>query len=64
MQVQMIKDNYDIIHNPKVKAKYPKLFEEVLNHDKVSRSSWYDLSEEAGIEYNIYLKDNDIGYVG
>ena len=61
--VQMINDNYDIIHNPKVKKKYPTLYGEVVEHDKVSTSSWYKLSNVAFNEYQDYTKDNSIGYV-
>ena len=39
--VQMVNDNYDVIHNPKVKEKYPTLYKEVVEHDRVSTSSWY-----------------------
>ncbi len=62
--VQMVRDNYDIIHNPKVKEKYPELYKEVCEHDKLSGSSWYDLSEAAHDEYEKYIRDIDIGYVG
>lgn len=36
---QITRDNYDILHNPEVKKKYPKLYTEVLEHDKISTSS-------------------------
>lgn len=61
--VQMVNDNYDIIHNPKVKTKYPTLYQEVIDHDKISMSSWYDLSEQAHKEYVEYINDKSIGYV-
>lgn len=61
--VQMVNDNYDIIHNSEVKEKYPLLYKEVINHDKVSTSSWYDLSAEAYKEYCQYINDNDIEYL-
>lgn len=61
--VRMLSDNYDITHNLKVRELYPKLFSEVLEHDKVSRSSWYDLSDEAYAEYEEYIDNEDIGYV-
>ena len=60
--VQIVNDNYDIIHNPKVKQKYLLLYKEVISHDKVSMSSWYDLSDKAYKEYCQYINDNDIGY--
>ena len=62
--IQMVNDNYDIIHNPKVKEKYPTLYQEVIEHDKVSKSSWYDLSEGAYLEHQVYIHDEEIGYVG
>lgn len=61
--VQMITDNYDILHNKKVKEKYPILYGEVLKHDRISSSSWYDLSYSAYKEYLKYRDDKDIGYV-
>ena len=60
----MVRDNYDVIHNPKVREKYPELYNEVCEHDKLSKSSWYDLSEVAHDEYEKYIRDIDIGYVG
>ena len=61
--VQMVNDNYDIIHNPKVKEKYPELYQEVIEHDKISSSSWYNLTDEAYKEYQEYAQDESIGYV-
>lgn len=61
--VQMIKDNYDIKHNPKVKEKYPFLYAEVVRHDEDSFSSWYNLSDKAYWEYLDYMDDRSIGYV-
>ena len=55
--VQMVNDNYDVIHNPKVKEKYPLLYKEVVEHDKVSTSSWYELSDAAYKEYQEYIND-------
>jgi hypothetical protein len=60
--VQMIKDHYDIINNPKVKTRYPVLHEEVITQDKASHSSWYSLSAKAFSEYKLYVDDRDIGY--
>lgn len=59
-QVQLVYDNYDILHNPKVKEKYPKLYEEVINNDRISNSSWCDLTEEAYKEYLLYSEDMEI----
>jgi hypothetical protein len=56
----MIDDNYDIIHNPKIKEKYPLLYKEVVEHDKLVTSSWYDLSELASKEYEQYIVDSEI----
>ena len=61
--VQIARDNYDITHNTKVKEKYPALYKEVLEHDKISTSSWYDLTPNAYAEFQIYIKDESIGYV-
>lgn len=62
--VQMVNDNYDVIHNPKVKEKYPTLYKEVVEHDRVSTSSWYELSDTAYKEYQKYINDKSIGYIG
>lgn len=61
--VQMVNDNYDVIHNPKVKEKYPTLYKEVVEHDRVSTSSWYELSDTAYKEYQEYINDKSIGYI-
>ncbi len=61
--VQMINDNYDIIHNPKVKELYPMLYKEVVEHDKNVLSSWYELSDEAYKEYKLYCDNKEICYV-
>ena len=61
--VQMVHDNYDIKHNPKVREKYPLLYAEVLEHDKLVSSSWYNLSMKAYWEWLEYVDDKEIGYV-
>ena len=61
--VQMIHDNYDIKHNQKVREKYPLLYAEVVEHDKLVFSVWYNLSMKAYCEYLEYMDDKDIGYV-
>ena len=61
--VQMVSDNYDIKQNPKVRERYPQLYEEVIKHDRLSSSSWYNLSETAYKEYLSYREDEEIGYV-
>jgi len=52
--VQII-DN-DCIHDY-AKEKYPTLYAEVREHDGRSSSSWYDLSEEAFKEYEVYHQE-------
>lgn len=37
--------------------KYPNLYTEVMKHDRVSNSSWYDLTEKAFEEYKIYFEE-------
>lgn len=61
--IQLAHDNYDIKQNSKVREKYPLLYQEVLEHDKVSTSSWYSISERAFKEYIKYYNDTQIGYV-
>ena len=46
-----------------MRKKYPKLYEEVLKHDKLVTSSWYDLTERAFKEYQRYCKDETIPYL-
>ena len=60
--VQITHDNYDILHNPRVKKLYPNLYKEVFEHDKISNSSWYELSSEAYEEYERYKNNCAIGY--
>lgn len=50
-RVQMINDNYNIIHDLTVRERYPNLFKEVCEHDRISTSSWYSLSDKAYEEY-------------
>lgn len=61
--IQIAKDNYDILHNHFVKEKYPLLYEEIKSHDKISTSSWYDLTAGAYAEYKEYIKDKSIPYI-
>ena len=61
-QIQMVQDNYDILHNPYVRLKYPNLYREVKEHDRISTSSWYDLNTDAYNEYLLYIDDASIGY--
>lgn len=60
MCVQMINDNYRIIHSEVAKQRYPKLYDEVVEHDRLVSSSWYDLSDEAYEEYNQWVEDSDV----
>lgn len=55
-RVQMINDNYDIINDLTVKEKYPTLFREVREHDRITTSSWYSLSDKAYEEYQGWCK--------
>lgn len=55
-RVQMINDNYDIIHDLTVREKYPTLFREVREHNRISTSSWYSLSDKAYEEYQVWCK--------
>ena len=43
----------DDIHDY-AKDHYPNLYKEVLAHDKVTSSSWYELSEAAYNEYKLF----------
>ena len=43
----------DDIHDY-AKKRYPNLYKEVLDHDKISKSSWYELSEVAYNEYKLF----------
>lgn len=54
-RVQMIND-YDIIHDLTVREKYPTLFREVCEHNRISASSWYSLSDKAYEEYQVWCK--------
>jgi hypothetical protein len=59
--VQII-DNYTI---KSYKPEYPKFYEEVLAHDKISSSSWYELSDEAYEEYLAYDHElHDFYFIG
>lgn len=62
-RVQMVFDNYDIKQNPDVVKKYPLLYKEVQEHDRISTSSWYTLSDSAYTEYLAYFSDHTIGYI-
>jgi hypothetical protein len=63
--VQII-NNYAITNksSEEIKLAYPNLFKEVLEHDKITSSSWYDLSDAAFAEYDrfrrIGLRSKDI----
>ena len=63
--VQII-DNYSITNKYpyEIKIAYPNLFKEVLKHDKITSSSWYDLSDAAFAEYDRFrrvgLRSKDI----
>ena len=59
-QVQIVSDNYDILKNPNVKTLYPNLYKEIYEHDKLTNSSWYDLSQIAYQEYQSYKCNRNI----
>lgn len=63
-KVQIAVDNYDILHNPKVKKKYPLLYAAISEHDKHYVSSWYALTWEEFQEFEAYRYDTSIGYYG
>jgi hypothetical protein len=52
--------NVQIIRNglvrDRAKTRYPHLYEEVTERDKVSGSSWYDLSPEAYEEFRKFCR--------
>lgn len=62
-KVRIINNNYDIIHNPRVKAKYPALHKAVVCHDRVCKSTIYTLGRKAYEEYLKYCVDHQVGYV-
>jgi hypothetical protein len=57
---QVIKKSVQIVRNNRVKdhaeKRYPHLYSEVLDHDKYSSSSWYNLSPEAYDEYKRFRR--------
>ena len=55
--IQMISLNYDILRDDAAPKLYPHLFAEVSAHDHYTRSSWYDLSNEAYAEYEKYIEN-------
>lgn len=57
--VQMLDDNWIIKNNPQLRFFYPRLYKEIVEHDRVSHSSWYDLSEKAYEEYRNYLEEGE-----
>ena len=57
------RDDYDITRNPKVRDKYPTLYQEVLEHDKNNTSSWYHLTPKAYDEWCAYVDDQTIDYM-
>lgn len=57
IHIPIIQNDYDIIHNPDVKTKYPNLYQEVADHDKAAASSWYDPSAITFLKYNQHIED-------
>lgn len=58
--VQMIDANYYIKNDREAPTRYRKLYNAVVRHDKVSSSSWYDLTEDEYIEYEDYMNSHDM----
>jgi hypothetical protein len=54
--VQII-DNYSLFWKSEFKNRYPRLSQEVKEHDRITSSSWYHLSDEAFSECMEYFKD-------
>lgn len=61
--VHMVKDSYDIKNNPRVRLRYPTLYEEVVNQDMATKAPLYELSTRAYCEYKRYVDDRDIDYI-
>jgi hypothetical protein len=61
--VQII-DNYSIMNKNylKVKDRFPDLYKEVLDHDKTTPSSWYELSDKAFFQYTSYWRESNDFY--
>jgi hypothetical protein len=51
--VQIIRN--DMVHDHTEK-RYPHLYDEVMKHDRISGSSWYDLTPEAYEEYRRFCR--------
>ena len=60
--VRMLHDGFDIIRNPKVKEKYPALYDTVVQHDRAKTKPYYNLTAQAHKEYLAYQQDYSIGY--
>lgn len=62
--VQLMFDDYDILHNPEVRKKYPILYAEVAKSCEQKLDSSYFLSHKAYEEYLQYINDINIEYIG
>ena len=60
--VQLINDDFDIAHNPKVQEKYPALYDTVIKHNRASIRKHYNLTAQAHRELLAYQQDYSIGY--
>jgi hypothetical protein len=60
--VQLLTDNYDILNNPKVKEKYPVLYNAIANQTP-DRNSYYNFTQEEYEQWCTYREDQTIGYV-
>lgn len=60
--VRMPHDSFDIIRNPRVREKYPALYDTVVQHNRAKVKSIYNLTAQAYKEYLSYQQDYSIGY--
>lgn len=61
-EVLIAKDRYDILNNPAVAKKYPRLYVEVLEHEQSSGGERCALTYEAYSEWKEYRIDETIEY--
>ncbi|MBO5425286.1 MAG: hypothetical protein J6A25_07215 [Lachnospiraceae bacterium] len=60
--VQLLVDNYDIENNPKVREKYPMLYNAVINQTP-DKNSYYDFTQEEYEQWCEYREDQSLGYM-
>lgn len=61
-EVLIVKDRHDILNNPAVVQKYPKLYGEVFEHEQLSGGERCALTPEAYLEWKNYRVDEIIEY--